>query len=121
MKWLLKLIPLNSIIIYLCSYLKSHWTSKTKTTIDDNAVDKILQPLLLIASELATDPNFSWEDFGIKGGYLIIDFLGEDGISQLYGYIDEKKRQFATVKQDGVTLKYVETHVEKQEAKKSAE
>lgn len=98
MKWLLKFFPLKSIIRYLCAYLKEHWTSKTKTTIDDNAVDKVLEPLLLMASELATDPNFSWNDFAIRAGYLVIDFLGEDGVLQLYGYIDEKKKQLEAKK-----------------------
>ena len=98
MKWLLKFIPFKSLIIYLCTYLKDNWTSKTETKIDDNAIDKVLHPLLLNAAEFASDPNFSWQDFGIRGGFLIVDFLGEDGINELYGYITEKRNKLETEK-----------------------
>jgi hypothetical protein len=92
MKWLLKLIPHSIIIAYICSLIKKKWTSRTDTQIDDNGVDKVLEPSLNDWWECALNPDISWQQTALTTGFRVVDFLDEDGLKSLENHLKSKRK-----------------------------
>jgi hypothetical protein len=95
MKWLLRFIPHLTIINFLCDLIKEKWTSKTKTTIDDIAVEKILRPSLIMWWECAIDPNITADDTALKTALLGIRFLDEKGLGELESHISTRRNELS--------------------------
>lgn len=93
MKWLLNFVPYNAIIEFLCGLIKEKWTSKTETTIDDKAVDEVLEPALKLWMECAVDPNVTFQQTAYKNGLLIINFLDDKGLVELEKYLIKRREK----------------------------
>lgn len=91
MKWLLKFIPFNILINFVCDFIKDNFTSKTKITLDDDAVDKVLHPTLESWLECTRNPNITWHETVLRNALIIINFLDDNGLNYLKDYI--KARQ----------------------------
>jgi hypothetical protein len=97
MKWLLRFIPHLTIINFLCDLIKEKWTSKTKTTVDDVAVDNVLRPLLIMWWECAINPNITADDTALKTALLGINFLDEKGLSELESHVLARRNDLSNL------------------------
>lgn len=91
MKWLLKFIPISILINFICDLIKDNFTSKTETTLDDDAVDKVLHPTLNSWWECTLNPEVTWHETVLRNALIIINFLDDNGLNYLEDYI--KTRQ----------------------------
>lgn len=95
MKWLLKFIPHSTIINFLCDLIKKNWTSKTKTTVDDLAVEKVLLPLLMMWWECAINPAITADDTALRTALLGINFLDEKGLGELESHVLARRSELS--------------------------
>lgn len=90
MKWLLKIVPINSIIDYVCDFLDLKVASKTKTPIDNKGINKLLRPFLKdVAYEYANEATIqqSLNNLALNA----IDFVSDDVRKELLEKLETKK------------------------------
>lgn len=93
MKWLLKFIPVGILINFVCDLIKDNFTVKTETTLDDDAVDKVLHPTLTSWWECARDPDITWHETVLRNAFIIINFLDESGLKYLEDHISSREHE----------------------------
>jgi len=79
MQWLLKFIPINTIIDYICDFAIKQFASKTTTELDDKAIDKMIRPLLKEWMVSLTNPSAFAFNISVRDSLLtLIDFASTD-------------------------------------------
>ena len=90
MRLLLKFIPINVIIDYLCSFLKTQLTDKTETKLDDN-VPAIANKLLKMWASILYNPSQEIARTCLRETILtLIDFANTDVKKELLEKLQDK-------------------------------
>lgn len=77
-KFLLKFIPIESIIDYICNLAHKYWAKKTKTELDDNLIEVMRDALKMWAS-MVSNPSKSLAKACLRESLLdLLDFADED-------------------------------------------
>jgi len=91
MQWLLKFIPINTIIDYICDFAIKQFASKTTTELDDKAIDEVMRPLLKEWLVSLTNPSVFALNASVRNSLLtLIDFASTDIKLELLEKLQDK-------------------------------
>jgi hypothetical protein len=89
MKWLLKIFPIKSIIKYVCDFLDLKVASKTKTPIDNKAINKLLKPFLTEVVDAYANETSVQKAFN-NLALNAIEFISDDVKKELLEKLQDK-------------------------------
>jgi len=91
MQWLLKFIPINTLIDYICDFAIKQFASKTITELDDKAIDEVMRPLLKEWLVSITSPSAFALNASVRNSLLtLIDFASTDVKLELLEKLQDK-------------------------------